>query len=81
MRSNIKLQNRRLLEALYYLDEEVLSDVLADVTVPEPSAPLPRKKAVIRSIKYAALLAACGFKEQYILTKNGFTAVPLEASL
>ena len=59
MRSNIKLQNRRLLEALYYIDEEVLADVLADVTVPEPSAPLPRKKAVIRSIKYAALLAAC----------------------
>ena len=59
MRSNIKLQNRRLLEALYYIDEEVLADVLADITVPEPSAPLPRKKAVIRSIKYAALLAAC----------------------
>ncbi len=59
MRSNIKPQNRRLLEALYYIDEEVLADVLADITVPEPSAPLPRKKAVIRSIKYAALLAAC----------------------
>lgn len=59
MRSNIKPQNRRLLEALCYIDEEVLADVLADITVPEPSAPLPRKKAVIRSIKYAALLAAC----------------------
>ena len=59
MRSNIKPQNRRLLEALCYIDEEVLADVLADITVPEPSAPLLRKKAVIRSIKYAALLAAC----------------------
>ena len=59
MRSNIKPQNKRLLEALCYIDEEVLADVLADITVPEPSAPLPRKKAVIRSIKYAALLAAC----------------------
>ena len=59
MRSKIKPQNRRLLEALCYIDEEVIADVLADITVPEPSAPLPRKKAVIRSIKYAALLAAC----------------------
>jgi len=59
MRSNIKPENRRLLEALCYIDEEVLADVLADVTVPESSKPVPRKKVVIRSIKYAALLAAC----------------------
>ncbi len=59
MRSNIKPENRRLLDALYYIDEEVLADVLADVTVPEPSAPAPRKRAVLRSVKYAALLAAC----------------------
>lgn len=59
MRSNIKPENRRLLEALYYIDEEVLSDVLADIAIPEPSAPAPRKKTMLRSIKYAALLAAC----------------------
>lgn len=59
MRSNIKPENRRLLEALCYIDEEVLAEVLAEVTVPESSKPVPRKKVVIRSIKYAALLAAC----------------------
>ncbi len=59
MRSNIKPENRRLLEALYYIDEEVLADVLSDISIPDTAAPAPRKRTILRSVKYAALLAAC----------------------
>lgn len=61
MKSNIKPENRRLLEALYYIDEAVLADALEGLDFPETAAPspTPRKKAVLRSIKHALALAAC----------------------
>ncbi len=59
MKNNIKPENRRLLEALYYLDEEVLSDVLADVRVPDHSPEMSKRRAFMRSLRYAAVIAAC----------------------
>ena len=59
MKKHIKPENRRLLEALYYIDEEVISDALSSVRIPEPVAPVPRKKRVVGSVKYAAALVAC----------------------
>ncbi len=59
MKSNIKPENRRLLEALYYLDEAVLADVLADVRVPDHSPEPSKKRAFMRSLRYAAMIAAC----------------------
>lgn len=59
MRTNIKPENRRLLEALDYLDDAVISSVLAEVKIPAEGSPERDKKATRRSIKYALALAAC----------------------
>ena len=59
MKNNIKPENRRLLDALYYLDEAVLSDVLAEVRVPDTAPELSRKRALMRSLRYAVAIAAC----------------------
>lgn len=59
MRTNIKPENRRLLEALDYLDDGVISSVLAEIKVPEEGLQGRDKAATRRSIKYALALAAC----------------------
>ena len=59
MKSNIKPENRRLLEAFYYIDEAVLSDVLADLRVPDSSQEMSKKRAFARSLRSAVLIAAC----------------------
>ena len=59
MKTNIKPENRRLLEAFYYIDEEVLSDVLADVRVPDTAPETSKSRAFMRSLRYAAVIAAC----------------------
>ena len=59
MKTNIKPENRRLLDAFYYIDEEVLSDVLADVRVPDTAPEMSKSRAFMRSLRYTALIAAC----------------------
>lgn len=59
MKNNIKPENRRLLDAFYYIDESVLSDVLADLRVPDTSPETSKRRAFMRSLRYAAVIAAC----------------------
>ena len=59
MKTNIKPENRRLLDAFYYIDEEVLSDVLSDIRVPDTAPETSKSRAFMRSLRYAAVIAAC----------------------
>lgn len=59
MKNNIKPENRRLLDAFYYIDEAVLSDVLADVRVPDTAPETSKRRALARSLRSAVLIAAC----------------------
>jgi len=59
MKSNINPENRRLLDALRYIDDDIISEVLADVKVPEYTEPVPNKKSLRKSIKTVFALAAC----------------------
>lgn len=59
MKNNIKPENRRLLDAFYYIDESVLADVLADVRVPDTSPESSKRRALARSLRSAVLIAAC----------------------
>lgn len=59
MKNNIKPENKRLLDAFYYIDESVLSDVLADVRVPDTAPETSKRRALARSLRSAVLIAAC----------------------
>ena len=59
MKNNIKPENRRLLDAFYYIDESVLSDVLAEVRVPDTAPETSKRRALARSLRSAVLIAAC----------------------
>ena len=53
MSMNIKPENRRLLEALDYLDDSIVADMLAEIKVPD-SGKSPR----VRPLRYILALAA-----------------------
>lgn len=59
MSMNIKPENRRLLEALEYIDDKIILDVLAEVKVPDAATPGRDKRVTRRSIRYALTIAAC----------------------
>ena len=58
MRMNIKPENRRLLEALSFIDDSIVSDMLAEIKVPDAPSPERNKKVTRRSIRYFLALAA-----------------------
>ena len=59
MRMNIKPENRRLLEALSFIDDSIVSDMLAEIKIPDAPSPERNKKVTRRSIRYFLALAAC----------------------
>lgn len=59
MRMNIKPENRRLLEALSFIDDSIVSDMLAEIKVPDAPSPERNKKVTRRSLRYFLTLAAC----------------------
>lgn len=59
MRMNIKPENRRLLEALSFIDDSIVSDMLAEIKIPDAPSPERNKKVTRRSIRYFLTLAAC----------------------
>lgn len=60
MKRNRINRDRRLLEALDYLDEAYIADVVDNLKVPPvPGAPLPKKGRILRSLKPVAMLVAC----------------------
>lgn len=60
MKRNRINRDRRLLEALDYLDEAYIADVVDNLKVPPVSgAPLPKKGRILRSLKPVAMLVAC----------------------
>lgn len=59
MSMNIKPENRRLLEALSFIDDSIVSDMLAEIKVPDAPSPERNKKVTRRSIRYFLALAAC----------------------
>lgn len=60
MKRNQLNRDRRLLEALDYLDEAYIADVVDNLKLPPvPGAPLPKKGRLLRSIKPVAMLVAC----------------------
>ena len=60
MKRNRINRDRRLLEALDYLDEAYIADVVDNLKLPPvPGVPLPRKGRILRSLKPVALLVAC----------------------
>ena len=60
MKRNRINRDRRLLEALDYLDEAYIADVVDNLKVPPvPGAPMPKKGRILRSLKPVAMLVAC----------------------
>ena len=59
MRMNIKPENRRLLEALSFIDDSIVSDMLAEIKVPDAPSSERNKKVTRRSLRYFLTLAAC----------------------
>lgn len=60
MKRNKINRDRRLLEALDYLDEAYVADVVDNLKLPPaPGVPLPKKGRILRSIKPVAMLVAC----------------------
>ena len=59
MRMNIKPENRRLLEALSFIDDSIVSDMLAEIKIPDAPSPERNKKVTRRSLRYFLTLAAC----------------------
>ncbi len=60
MKRNRINRDRRLLEALDYLDESYIADVVDNLKLPPvPGAPLPKKGRILRSLKPVAMLVAC----------------------
>ena len=59
MSMNIKPENRRLLEALSFIDDSIVSDMLAEIKVPDAPSPERNKKVTRRSLRYFLTLAAC----------------------
>ena len=52
-------KDTRLLEALDYIDRDLIAEVIDDIKVPDADAvPGKSKKAVLRSVKQALMLAA-----------------------
>lgn len=58
MSMNIKPENRRLLEALSFIDDSIVSDMLAEIKIPDAPSPERNKKVTRRSIRYFLALAA-----------------------
>ncbi len=55
-----KMNNKQLLDALDHVDDRFVAELVTSLRPPEAVTDEPiRKKNVLRSIKYAALLAAC----------------------
>lgn len=60
MKRNQLNRDRRLLEALDYLDEAYVADVVDNLKLPPaPGVPMPKKGRILRSIKPVAMLVAC----------------------
>ena len=59
MRMKIKPENRRLLEALSFIDDSIVSDMLAEIKIPDAPSPERNKKVTRRSLRYFLTLAAC----------------------
>ncbi len=60
MKRNRINRDRRLLEALDYLDESYIADVVDNLRLPPaPGVPLPKKGRILRSLKPVAILVAC----------------------
>ena len=60
MREIPVFKDTRLLEALDYIDRDLIAEVINDIKAPEvDEIPGQNKKAVWRSVKYALLFAAC----------------------
>ena len=60
MREIPVFKDTRLLEALDYIDRDLIAEVIADIKAPDADAvPGQSKKAVWRSVKQVLMLAAC----------------------
>ena len=59
MRMKITPENRRLLEALSFIDDSIVSDMLAEIKVPDAPSSERNKKVTRRSLRYFLTLAAC----------------------
>ncbi len=65
--------NKRLLEALDHVDERYVAELVKELKLPnEENGPITRKKAFTRSLRYAALVAACALLLGAVIPVVGF---------
>ena len=80
MKTNKAIRNSRFIEALEYIDPKIIAEVAEGIKAPElTSSPLSKEKALKKSFKQIAALAACALLLGVLIPIGHYTAIKLSS--